>query len=194
MATIVLSAFDVANYPEGGGHFWVYMQYAQGLRRLGCQVYWLEQFRPSDDPERDVRALETFLERMDRFGLGHRALLYTVGDGPAGPIEFLNVARSEAEAALARADLLLNFHYGIDPRVLAFARRTALVDIDPGLTQLWMSAGQIEVPPHDVYFTIGETVGRPGARFPDCGLKWVHIQPPVCLHLWPYVHDPRCKA
>ena len=38
MATVVLSAFNVANVPEGGGHFWVYMQYAQGLRRLGCEV------------------------------------------------------------------------------------------------------------------------------------------------------------
>src|SRR5437879_13530274 len=45
MATIVLSAFDVANFPGGGGHFWVYMQYAQGLRRLGGDVYWLEEFR-----------------------------------------------------------------------------------------------------------------------------------------------------
>jgi len=25
MATVVLSSFDVANFPEGGGHFWVYM-------------------------------------------------------------------------------------------------------------------------------------------------------------------------
>ena len=39
MATVVVSPFDVANFPEGGGHFWVYMQYAQGLRHLGCEVY-----------------------------------------------------------------------------------------------------------------------------------------------------------
>src|SRR3989454_2936732 len=46
MATVVVSPFDVANFPGGGGHFWVYMQYAQGLRRLGCEVYWLEEVRP----------------------------------------------------------------------------------------------------------------------------------------------------
>src|SRR5207247_2277128 len=78
--------------------------------------------------------------------------------------------------------------------VLACARRAALVDIDPGLTQLWISTGQLRVPPHDVYFTIGETVGTAAAPFPDCGLEWVHIHPPVCLELWPYVHDPRCPA
>src|SRR5207247_5161432 len=146
MATIVVSPFDVANFPEGGGHFWVYMQYVQGLSRLGCQVYWLEQFRHRKDPDRDARALATFFERMERFGLAGRVLLYTRGDGEDGPIDYLGVTRHEAEAVLRRADLLLNFHYAIDPRILACARRAALVDLDPGLTQLWISTGQLRVP------------------------------------------------
>jgi len=194
MATVVLSPFDVANFPEGGGHFWVYMQYAQGLRRLGCEVYWLEQFRRGKDRDRETRALITFFRRLERFGLGERTLLYTIGDGPDAPIEYIGVTRATAEAVLRRADLVLNFHYAVDPRVLACARRTALVDIDPGLTQLWISTGQLRVPTHDVYFTIGETVGTPAARFPDCGVQWAHIRPPVCLELWPYVHDPDAIA
>jgi hypothetical protein len=194
MATVVLSPFDVVNYPDGGGHFWVYMQYAQGLRRLGCDVYWLEQVRPGKDPERDARAMALFWERMEQFGFGKRVLLYRLDDGANGPIDYVGVTRTEAEAVLRRADLLLNFHYAIDPRVLAGARRTALVDIDPGLTQIWISTGALTVPRHDVYFTIGETVGTPAAAFPDCGLQWIHIHPPVCLELWPYVHDPRCEA
>jgi hypothetical protein len=188
MATIIISAFDVANYPEGGGHFWVYMQYALGLRRLGCEVYWLEQFRPRKDPARDASAREGFMERMRRFGFEKRVLLYTIGNGENGPIDYLSTTRAEAEAVLRRADLLLNFHYGIDPRMLAAVRRTALVDIDPGLSQHWISIGQIVAPRHDVYFTIGETVGTPGARFPDCGVEWVHIRPPVCLESWPVVN------
>src|SRR2546427_2383669 len=78
--------------------------------------------------------------------------------------------------------------------MLSRFRRTALVDIDPGLLQGWMSSGQLLVPPHDVYFTIGETVGTPAATFPDCGLQWNHIRPPVCLALWPWVYDPNCEA
>jgi hypothetical protein len=93
-----------------------------------------------------------------------------------------------------RADLLLNFHYAIEPELLHRFRRTALVDIDPGLLQTWMSSGKLAVAPHDLYFTIGETVATPTARFPDCGLDWVHIRPPVCLELWPYTYDPRCEA
>ena len=194
MTTVVLSPFDVVGFPEGGGHFWVYMQYALGLRRLGCEVYWLEQVRRRTDPDRDARALATFRERMERFGMGRRVLLYTIDGGGSAPIEFLGVSRAEAEGVLRRADLVLNFHYAIDPRMLACARRTALVDIDPGLTQIWMSTGQLRVPPHDAYFTIGETVGTPTARFPDCGVPWVHIRPPVCLEFWPYTHDPRSEA
>ena len=68
------------------------------------------------------------------------------------------------------------------------------MDIDPGLLQLWMSTGQINVPPHDVHLTIGETVGTRAARFPDCGRQWIHIRPPVCLEFWPYTHDPACEA
>jgi hypothetical protein len=32
------------------------------------------------------------------------------------------------------------------------------------------------------------------ALFPDCGLPWVHIRPPVCLDSWPYIHDPGGEA
>jgi hypothetical protein len=49
------------------------------------------------------------------------------------------------------------------------------------------------VAPHDLYLTIGETVGTPSAPFPDGGLEWIHIRPPVCLELWPYTYDPRCE-
>src|SRR5256885_12921004 len=35
-------------------------------------------------------------------------------------------------------------------------QRTALVDIDPGLLQFWITRGQLRVPEHDFYFTIGE--------------------------------------
>src|SRR5437773_2238822 len=106
MPTVVLSSYNVANFPEGGGHLWVYMQYAQGLRQLGCDVYWMENFCCSDDEQRDAAALETFRARMERFGLG----------------------------------------------------------------------------------------GKPCPLFPDCGLQWIHIRPPVCLEHWPYTFDPRAEA
>jgi hypothetical protein len=189
MTTVVVSAYNVASFPEGGGHFWVYIQYVQGLRRLGCEVYWLEALLSSGDPERDAAALGAFEQRMGGFGLGGKVILYrSQTDGEGGlPCEYVGLRRSDAEAVFRRADLLLNFHYGIDPALLACFGRTALVDIDPGLLQFWISRGQLRVSPHHRYFTTGETVGTAAARFPDCGINWLHIRPPVCLEAWPYV-------
>jgi hypothetical protein len=189
--TVVISVYKVANFPDGGGHFWVYMQYAQALRRLGCDVYWLEQFRPDRDPAQEAHLLAMFLEKMKRFGLEGKTLLYA---RESGPLRFIGSTWSEAQAVLRRADLLLNFHYAIDDRLLACVRRSALVDIDPGLLQLWMSTGEIRVAAHDRYVTTGETVGKPAGRIPDCGVRWINIRPPICLDLWPFTYDPRSEA
>src|SRR5437588_608781 len=123
MATVVISAYDVVNYPQGGGHFWVYLQYVLGL-----------------------------------------------------------------------ADLLLNFHYAISPALLSFFRHTALVDIDPGLLQFWITSGQLRVPRHDFHFSTAEGVGRRGGKIPSDNPRWIHIRPAICLERWPYTFDPCCKA
>jgi hypothetical protein len=197
MATIVLSSYKLSNFLEGGGHFWVYMQYAQGLRRRGCDVYWLENFRSSGDAGRDAATLAAFAKRLERFDFEGKLIVY-VSRGKrrveGGAREYVGMTRPEAEAVFRRADLLLNFHYAIDPALLSCFRRTALVDIDPGLLQFWISRGQLAVARHDCYFSTGETVGTPGALVPDCDLPWQRIRPPVCLELWPYTYAPRAAA
>src|SRR6266511_3878769 len=197
MPNIVIAPYNVAAFPEGGGHFWVYLQYVLGLRQLGWEVYWLEAFRSKGRAEQEAATLATFRARMEQHGLGGKHLLYvTHSKEPLAepPTEYLGVTRDEAEAIFERADLLLNFHYGISPGLLARFRRTALVDIDPGLLQFWVSRGQVRVPRHDLYFTTGENVGRPGGRIPDCGLPWNHIWPAICLDRWPFTFDPKCEA
>ena len=197
MPVVVISPLNVATFPEGGGHFWVYLQYVLGLRLLGCEVYWLEAFRTKGRDEQEAAALATFRARMKQYGLDGKFILYLTRSkkpSPEAPTEYLNMTRAEAEAIYDQADLLLNFHYAISPALLARFRRTALVDIDPGLLQFWISRGQLSVPRHDFYFTISESVGKPNAKIPHCGLGWIHIQPPVCLERWPYVFDPQCGA
>ncbi len=193
MTTVVISPYRVADSPDVGGHFWVYLQYTHGLRRLGCEVFWLEALQP-DDGRRPPAAIPTFLRRLEDYGLGGAAILYEPPGAPGeGEVRFVNVSQGHAEAVLSRADLLLNFHYAMDPGLLSRFRRTALVDIDPGLLQFWIASGQLAVAPHDVYLTTGETVGVPGSRIEDCGLRWLHFRPPVCLDLWPYRYDPDAR-
>jgi hypothetical protein len=196
MPTVVVSPYRTLEFFEGGGHFWVYLQYVHGLRQVGCEVYWFERFR-SGGAWQESSQIESLLRRLEGYGLAGRVILCTDAveeRGQSMEYTFTGATRSEAHEVFKRADLLLNFHYAIDPELLACFRRTALVDIDPGLLQTWMSTGQLSVAPHNVYLTTGETVGTPSALFPDGGLEWVHIRPPVCLDLWPYTYDPRCEA
>jgi hypothetical protein len=196
MTTVVLSPSNVADFPEGGGHFWVYMQYVQSLRRLGCDVYWLEHFHGSGDEHRDRDALRLFKARMRDFGIGEKLLIVT-GDEAIlhGVGDDGQLTHSQAnESICARADLLLNFSYAIDEATLARFRRTAMVDIDPGLLQFWISEGQLEVPRHDVYFTTGETVGSEEALFPDCNISWNQMRPVVSLDDWPVSYSEEAAA
>jgi hypothetical protein len=91
--------------------------------------------------------------------------------------------RDLAEAG--EADLLLDLSYHSSDAVVGRFRRSALVDIDPGLLQIWLSEGQITLARHDIYFSTGETVGRPGALFPSGGIDWQYTPPCVATDWWP---------
>ena len=43
MSRTVCLAANCIGYPEGGGHLWVYLNWALGLRALGCRVTWMER-------------------------------------------------------------------------------------------------------------------------------------------------------
>jgi hypothetical protein len=192
VTTVIVSPYHVATFPEGGGHFWVYMQYMLGLRQLGCQVYWLEQFNLDPEAEQGKVALKIFSERMQKFGLQDNFILYATAEN-SDHLTYVGRAAEEVESIFRQTDLLLNFHYAAGNTILERFKRTALVDIDPGLLQFWMSHNQLHVQPHDLYFTIGETVGTPRALFPDCGLTWIPIRPVVNLEAWPFTYRPEAQ-
>lgn len=195
MTTVVLSTSNVADYPEGGGHFWVYMQYVLGLRALGCEVFWLEHFRGSGIEETDIATLRIFLERMKQFDMSDNVLIHEPRNGVPffdSLVELSHPAET-LEKICSRADLLINFLYGIDPDILSRFKRTALIDIDPGLLQFWLSQGQIVMPAHDVHFSTGETAGTPGALFPDCGIFWHRTRPIVSLNEWPMAYHAEAE-
>ncbi len=160
----------------------MYLNWALGLRSLGVGVIWLEQVDP-DTPVRETQAnIAALKDRLSRYGLGESVALCTSSRETLSGGAFADCLSIEQAA---QADLLLNLAYDIPSEVVARFRRSALVDIDPGLTQVWVSAGYLSLPSHDVYFTIGETVGKPGARFPDLGLKWEYTPPCAALGWWP---------
>jgi hypothetical protein len=182
--TVCLAPANTMAYPKGGGHLWVYLHWALGLRALGCRVIWLEVLDPGKPLEMTKRNVEALRERLDRYGLAESLALFSA-DGAPLPRD-LAVRVLDLEAA-AEADLLVNLWHSLPASVVRRFRRSALIDTDPGLLQAWITAGTVHVAPHDLYFTIGETVGTPAARFPDCGLRWIYTPPPVFLPEWPAI-------
>src|SRR2546429_2926369 len=158
MPRIVLSPTGAVNFPEGGGHLFLYLQYLHALRSLGCDVYWLERLYTMGDQSKDLALADILARRLRDWGMEGRVIFYAQSDDDA--IEYIGVSQAEAEAVFQSAELLINFNHKIDPGLLSRFRRTAMIDIDPGLLQFWISMGQLHVPRHDLYFTIGETVGK----------------------------------
>ncbi len=180
MSITVCLGTSTIRYPQGGGHLWVFLNWALGLRASGCQVIWLETIRPNNSKNKErLAALKTHLEP---YGFAESVALCSRSNEPL-PHDFTEECLDLNAAA--EADLLLNLYYGLPSKVVERFRRSALVDIDPGLLQLWVSSGEMFLPRHDLYFTIGETVGQSESRFPDCGLQWLYTPPCVALDWWP---------
>jgi hypothetical protein len=176
-----------------GGHAWVFLNWALGLKAAGAKVVLLEKMRWADDPQRLFTHLRQFYNRLGALGLEAEVTLIETEEQTAQ----LASVRSDLEAltaplerVFAEADLFLNFKYAVPQEIVDRFKRSALVDIDPGLLQSWIVGGTVSPARHDMNFTIGETVGQPGSKFPDCGMKWHYTPPPVHLPSWPVTETP----
>jgi len=164
-------------YPAGGGLMWVYLNWALGLREAGAEVIWLEGVNPRK-PDDLVRGQADILrQRLAKYGI-EKLVLFRADEGREKPVNGY-----PALEAATHADLLLNFQYGFSPLAVKRFKRTALLDIDPGMTQIWIERGEVKLTPHDLYFTIGE-------RVPEIGIDWRYTPPVVCLTEWPVVTAP----
>jgi hypothetical protein len=201
VTTVILATVRMLQFLDAGGHFWAYMQYAQGLRELGCDVYlfdtsWFGTSSPNRvRVEANRRGVDGFYDRLSRYGLRDKAILAVEPGKHAGNAqreEYVRVGGRDVADVFASADLLLNFNYRLSQEVVSAFRRSALVDIDPGLLQSWISQGKMSPATHDAYFTIGEGVGRWDR--PGSDRDWITIRPAVCLELWPSTYRPDATA
>jgi hypothetical protein len=81
-------------------------------------------------------------------------------------------------------DLLFDLRYNLPARILTRAKRSALLDIDPGQLQVALVGGAYPEPKHDLFFSIG-AAGTAQALFPDAGKTWIPTAPCVFLPEWP---------
>ena len=70
MAITVCLGVYTLYYPLTGGHSWVYLNWALGLRALGCRVIWLEMVKRGRERDNKLPAyIAALKQRLERYGL-----------------------------------------------------------------------------------------------------------------------------
>jgi hypothetical protein len=175
MATAIVSGV-LAGKPGNGGNAWARLSVVVGLRRLGFQVYFVEQIDHAG-----VENIAYFEAVMRQFDLTESAALVTSG-------ECYGIAKRELDDIAAEAALLVNFGGHLTaPQLMRPARCKVYLDDDPGFTQLWEGSGTVgaRLDGHDLYFTFGENIGQPECPIPTDGIDWHATRPAVVLDDWP---------
>ena len=198
MTSTAIVAGALANKPGNGGAAWTRMSYVLGLRRLGYDVVFVEEIWPTACVDADGRPAPlarsinaAFIWHVvRRFDPKCRAALI---ERPSG--RTLGLTTDELLDAAVDADVLLNLSGHLHWRpVLEAARRKVFVDLDPGYTQAWHDQGlDVNLGPHDAFFTVGANVGTAASLVPTDGIRWHPTRPPVVLDEWPVVAPPDAR-
>jgi hypothetical protein len=188
MATVIVSG-ALANKPSNGGGVWERLSWVSGLRRLGVDVYFVEQLARQTCVDAngaitrfaDCINLDWFRSATESFGIADRsALVYGHECAGLSWPALIDLAKS--------ADLLVNLSGHLTlPELVDRVRRKAYIDVDPGFTQFWHAdaASAFKLGGHEFYFTIGENIGGPDCPIPTGGIEWRPIRQPIVLDDWP---------
>jgi hypothetical protein len=182
-----------------GGVAWCSLMYLLGLRRLGHQVWYLEDtgeccFDPAANrittsPQPAVHFIRGVLEP---YGFGERWCYVDFRENYHGH------SRTDWRAVCAGADLILNlsngFHCWRDE--YAAIPHSAFIDSDPAFTQLDISARPEKrldfFAGFDALFTFGRNIGTPRCPVPTAPFGWKHTWQPICIEEWhPTMQPPR---
>jgi hypothetical protein len=182
-----------------GGVAWDYGQYAAGLKRLGFDVYYLEDTGlPSyswnektqefdDDCSYGVKFLQDSLAQFSPT-LANRWHYRGYDDRTYG------IEADVFAEIVADADLLINVSgASVLREPYRRCRNKVLIDTDPGWNQFvmyprWDSFDAerqlMGFRAHDHFFTYGHGLGKSGSQLRDFGLPWMKTRPPVLLDSW----------
>jgi len=195
---ITLANGSLVGYPEAGGLWTIFLQYALGLVALGHQVLWLELFRSTGDGARDRQLIEAFFNRVRDYELnGHYAVLVWEKDEKTLTLERATAfgkSNTEINEWAGSSDLLWNFACAMRQPLLSLFQHRALIDIDPGhfhVSALSWDMGQHD---HQVFLTVGAKVGEADCEVPTLGLSWQPFPPFVYLPMWRAAPDPGRQA
>jgi hypothetical protein len=185
LKVVLGDAGSLARYPQGGGHWAVFVQYLAGLVDLGHDVLLLEV---ASAGETDEAAIDRFFANVAAVGMTGRAavLSYAPRDWPPDLDQcgVHGLGEHELRRWIADADLLFNVCGWIRPPLLGRFRRSALLDLDPGHLQLTVSPEDMALDEHAAFLTVGLNVGSPGCSVPTFGVTWQTFAPFVHIPSW----------
>jgi hypothetical protein len=177
---VCLSAAKTLSYPQGG-HLWVFLNWALGFRSIGCDVTWLDVVPQSMSIPELQQRLAYLRSLLSPFGITSIAVDYISDEGCTS---VLHTAQLPTIEQYGPFELLFDIRYNLPRRLLKHARRSALLDIDPGHLHLALKGSGYPQPRHDLFFTIGERVGREPFSA-GTGRNWIYTPPCVFLPEWP---------
>src|SRR6266545_4149136 len=192
MTKVILGTRHTSGFPEFAGSTWVRLQYMLGLQKLGVECFWVDRLGPID-PLKQPHSLKYLIDRFDRLArefcfYDRYCIVYNSGE------QHFGLTREQLDRLSREADLLINISGHLPPEsALMNVRRRAYVDVDPGFTQIWAHQADLGLDRHNVFFTVGQNVGRPEFKIPTLGINWQPILPPVQLEAWPPYIDESCQ-
>jgi len=177
-------------YPLAGVTY-QFLHYLIGLRRLGYDVYYVEDVSPwvydprindvTPEASDNVEFAASILEAYGFAGKWAFAGAYPGGKTYGIQGDALTRLYREADAILNVTGQEVREHH------LACERRV-YVESDPFKMQVKASQGDpvtlAALAAHDTHFTFGENVGRAVCPLPTAGLNWLPTRQPVAMELW----------
>jgi hypothetical protein len=175
-----------------GGVTWQVLQHLVGLRRMGFDVWYVEDshsqlFHPTTHhPTMEYADNVAYLARwMERIGLGDRWIFRPPGSEDrligADPAALSRLyADAEAVINLCGAQEIRDDHAAI--------RRLVYLETDPVQVQVNVAQGDAPtiatLDAHHWHFTYGENLGAPDCLVPVGRYRWCPTRPPVVLDWW----------
>jgi hypothetical protein len=177
-------------YPLGGMMSYV-LQYLEGFRRLGHDVWFVERAAYPDacfDPQRNVMGNDSSFglaavdEFLTRFDLGD-SWCFVDYEG-----RYFGIPRVRIEEIFRTADVFIDMGtHGAWSDETELASLRVLIDGEPGFNQIKMDARRQagdELVPYDAYYTNGMNVGTDRSPAPTAGVEWGHVFHPVVTDLF----------
>lgn len=183
----------MAQYPQGGGHWSVRLQYMFGMTQIGADWRWLEVLRTSGQAAIDQARIHIFLSRMRHYGFGDRvaiALLPRTEGMNLSEASIHGAGMEDARAWIRNADIIWNFCCAFRDPLLSQFRKRALIDLDPGHIHVAALTLDFGIFTHDVHFTVGSKLADPDTLCPKLDQQWIPFWPLVYLPMWKVKPDP----